>query len=91
MWRLPGGCSHFWGGCSGVFRFGGHLSSWHGAALEEAKEGEMRAAVMQRLGMLYLCHFRLYDAVIALQSGLAGTRNPTTKQRFIKKILFACI
>jgi tetratricopeptide (TPR) repeat protein len=59
-----------------------------GVALEEAKEGDMRANVMQKLGMLYLRHFKLYDAVIALQSGLAGSRNPTTKQRLIKKILF---
>ena len=43
---------------------------------------------MQLLSMLYLRRFKFYEAVIALQSGLAGVKNPTPKQRFMKKILF---
>jgi len=57
-------------------------------ALEKADEGDMRAEVMQLLSMLHLRRFKFYDAVIALQSGLAGAKNPTPKQRFMKKILF---
>ncbi len=59
-----------------------------GEALENANEGDLRAGVMQLLAMLYLRRFKLYDAVIALQSGLAGVKNPTSKQRLMKKILF---
>jgi tetratricopeptide (TPR) repeat protein len=58
------------------------------AALEKAGEGEMRVEVMQLLSMLYLRRLKFYDAVLALQSGLAGVRNPTAKQRLMKKILF---
>ena len=59
-----------------------------GDALEKAGEGGLRADVMQLLSTLYLRHFKLYDAVITLQSGLSGVKNPTLKQRFMKKILF---
>jgi tetratricopeptide (TPR) repeat protein len=59
-----------------------------GDALEKANEGDLRADVMQLLSMLYLRHFRPYDAIITLQSGLAGVKNPTLKQRLMKKILF---
>jgi tetratricopeptide (TPR) repeat protein len=59
-----------------------------GDALEKADEGDLRVNVMQLLAALYLRHFKLYDAVIALQSGLAGVKNPTAKQRLMKKILF---
>lgn len=57
-------------------------------ALEKADEGDMRAEVMQLLSMLYLRRFKFIDSVIALQSGLAGVKNPTPKQRLMKKILF---
>jgi tetratricopeptide (TPR) repeat protein len=57
-------------------------------ALEKAGEGDMRADVMQLLSMLYLRRFKFYDAVLALQSGLAGVKNPTFRQRLMKKILF---
>ena len=56
--------------------------------LEKADEGNLRADVMQLLAMLYLRRFKFYDAVITLQSGLAGVKNPTLRQRFMKKILF---
>jgi tetratricopeptide (TPR) repeat protein len=59
-----------------------------GDALNKADEGDLRVTVMQLLSMLYLRRFKFYEAVIALQSGLAGVKNPTPKQRFMKKILF---
>ena len=59
-----------------------------GDALKKADEGDLRVEVMQLLSMLYLRRFKFYEAVIALQSGLAGVKNPTPKQRFMKKILF---
>jgi tetratricopeptide (TPR) repeat protein len=57
-------------------------------ALEKAGEWDMRLDVMQLLSTLYLRRFKFYDAVITLQSGLAGVKNPTPRQRFMKKILF---
>ena len=57
-------------------------------ALEAANEADLRADVMQLLAALYLRHLKLYDAIITLQSGLAGLKNPTAKQRLMKKILF---
>jgi tetratricopeptide (TPR) repeat protein len=57
-------------------------------ALEKAGEGDMRVEVMQLLSLLYMRRFKFYDAVITLQSGLAGVKNPTPKQRLMKKILF---
>ena len=57
-------------------------------ALEKANEADLRVQVMQLLSILYLRRFRFYDAVITLQSGLAGSTNPTFKQRLMKKILF---
>ena len=59
-----------------------------GIALDKAGEGDLRADVMQQLSMFYLTRFKLYDAVITLQSGLAGVKNPNSKQRLMKKILF---
>jgi len=43
---------------------------------------------MQLLASLYMGRFKFIDAVVALQSGLAGVKNPTPKQRFMKKLLF---
>jgi tetratricopeptide (TPR) repeat protein len=60
-------------------------------ALEKAGEGDLRADVMQQLSMLYLRRFKFYDAVITLQAGLAGVKNPNLKQRLMKKILFVHI
>jgi tetratricopeptide (TPR) repeat protein len=59
-----------------------------GEALEKAGETELRLEVMQLLATLYLRRFKLYDAIIALQSGLIALKNPTPKQRFMKKLLF---
>jgi tetratricopeptide (TPR) repeat protein len=57
-------------------------------ALEKAGEFDLRLEVMQLLSTHYLRHFRYYDAIMALQSGLASVKNPTSKQRFMKKLLF---
>ncbi len=59
-----------------------------GVVLEKAGEGQLRVDVMQLLTMLYLRRLKLYDAVLTLQSGLAGVKDPTPRQRFMKKILF---
>jgi tetratricopeptide (TPR) repeat protein len=59
-----------------------------GEALEKAGEDQMRVQVMQLLSGLYLRRGKLLNAVIALQSGLAGVKDPTPKQRLMKKLLF---
>jgi tetratricopeptide (TPR) repeat protein len=59
-----------------------------GEALEKAGEDQMRVQVMQLLSGLYLRRWQLLNAVIALQSALAGVKNPTPKQRLMKKLLF---
>ena len=59
-----------------------------GVALEKAGEGDLRADVMQQLSILHLRRFKFYDAIITLQSGLAGVKNPNLKQRLMKKFLF---
>lgn len=59
-----------------------------GDALEKGGEIDLRFDVMQLLSTLYLRRFKFYDAIIALQSGLAAVKNPTPKQRFMKKFLF---
>jgi tetratricopeptide (TPR) repeat protein len=59
-----------------------------GEALEKAGEIDFRLEVMQLLAALYLRRLKLYDAIITLQSGLIAVKNPTPKQRFMKKLLF---
>jgi tetratricopeptide (TPR) repeat protein len=59
-----------------------------GTALELAGETDFYLEVMQLLSTLYLRRFKLFDAIIALQSGLASVKDPTPKQRFMKKLLF---
>jgi tetratricopeptide (TPR) repeat protein len=57
-------------------------------ALDKAGEIELRLEVMQLLSTLYLRRIKFYDAIITLQSGLIALKNPTPKQRFMKKLLF---
>ena len=59
-----------------------------GDALQKADEGDLRVEVMQLLALLYLRHLKFFDAILALQSGLSGVKNPTPRQRLMKKILF---
>ncbi len=56
-------------------------------AFEKADEGNLRAQIMQLLSFHYLRQFKFYDAAISLQSGLAGVKNPTARQRFTKTML----
>ncbi len=59
-----------------------------GKSLESAGEDELQIQVRQLLSALYLRRFKLFDAIISLQAGLAAVKNPTPKQRFMKKLLF---
>ena len=59
-----------------------------GDALEKAGEVEYRLEVMQLLSSLYLRRFKFLDAILALQSGLAAIKNPSLRQRVMKKLLF---
>jgi tetratricopeptide (TPR) repeat protein len=59
-----------------------------GEALETAGEDQLRVQVMQLLSTLYLRRGQFLNAVIALQSGLAGVKDPTPRQRLMKKFLF---
>jgi tetratricopeptide (TPR) repeat protein len=59
-----------------------------GECLEKAGEDQMRLQVMQLLSGLYLGRGKFLNAVMTLQSGLAGVRNPTAKQKLMKKLLF---
>ena len=58
------------------------------ALLERAGEGDLRAEIMQLLAVHYLRRAKFVDAVVALQSGLAGVKHPTARQRLMKKFLF---
>ncbi len=57
-------------------------------ALEKAGEDELRADTLKSLAQVYMNHGRFTDAVIAMQSGLKGVKNPTPRQKLLKKILF---
>lgn len=59
-----------------------------GEVLEKAGEGDLRVEVMQLLAIHYLRQGKFFDAVLALQSGLAGVKNPTPRQKLFKKLLF---
>jgi tetratricopeptide (TPR) repeat protein len=59
-----------------------------GEALASAGEEQMRVQVMQLLSALYLRRWKFMNSIITLQSGLAGVKNPTPKQRLMKKFLF---
>ncbi len=56
--------------------------------LQKAGEDQMRLQVMQLLSAIHLKRGKFLNAVMALQSGLAGLRNPTIKQKLMKKLLF---
>lgn len=59
-----------------------------GESLEKAGQDQMRLQVMQLLSALYLKRGKFLTAVMTLQSGFVGLRNPTAKQKIIKKLLF---
>jgi tetratricopeptide (TPR) repeat protein len=56
-------------------------------ALEKAGALEDRFEVMKSLAFLYLGRFRFMDAILTLQTGLAGIKQPTPAQRLMKSLL----
>lgn len=56
--------------------------------LEKAGEDEMRADTLKSLSQLYMGYGRFTDAMIAMQEGLRGVKNPSPRQKFLKKIIF---
>jgi tetratricopeptide (TPR) repeat protein len=59
-----------------------------GAALQKAGEDDMRADTLKSLSQMYLKHWRFTEAVVAMQEGLMGVKNPSPRQKFLKKLLF---
>ena len=57
-------------------------------ALQQAGEEDMRADTLKSLSQMYMKHGRFTDAVIAMQEGLMGIKNPSPRQKFLKKLLF---
>jgi tetratricopeptide (TPR) repeat protein len=55
--------------------------------LQQAGEDKLRAEVMQSLSMLQLRSGRQLQALASMQSGIDGIEHPSTKQKFIKKLL----
>jgi tetratricopeptide (TPR) repeat protein len=74
----------------GLKNFPEAIRSYETAAevLARAGEDQMRVQVMQLLSSLHLRRFKFINAVMALQSGLAGVKDPTPRQRLMKKLLF---
>jgi tetratricopeptide (TPR) repeat protein len=57
-------------------------------ALQKAGEEGMRADTLKSLSQMYMKHWRFTDAVIAMQEGLMGVKDPTPRQKLLKKLLF---
>lgn len=55
--------------------------------LEQAGEDQMRATVLQSLSALQIKQGKGIDAAISMQSGLAGVKKPTLKQRVTKALV----
>jgi tetratricopeptide (TPR) repeat protein len=55
--------------------------------LEHAGEGQMRSQVLNSLAILQTKHAELADAYISILDGYAGVKDPSLKQKIIKKIL----
>ena len=55
--------------------------------LEQAGEDQLRAEVLKTLSALQLKTGKQIDAVISMQSGLAGIKKPTLQQKLLKKLL----
>lgn len=55
--------------------------------LEKAGEGQMRATVLQSLSLLQLRQGKTIDAAFSMQSGAAGVKKPTLKQRLTKALI----
>jgi tetratricopeptide (TPR) repeat protein len=57
------------------------------SVLQQAGEDQLRAAVMKSFSALELKRGKPFDAVYAMQSGLAGIEKPSLGQRLLKKLL----
>lgn len=55
--------------------------------LEQAKEDQLRAQVMQSLSMLQFQMGRQLQALATMQNGLEGVQRPSPKQKMLKKLL----
>lgn len=55
--------------------------------LEAAGEDQMRAEVLKALSALQLKLGKQFDAVLSMQSGLAGIKKPTLKQKILRQLL----
>jgi len=55
--------------------------------LAQAKEDQLRAAVMQSLSMLQFRTGKQLLALSSMQDGLEGIKHPSPKQTFLKKLL----
>jgi len=55
--------------------------------LQQAGEDKLRADVMQSLSMLQFRSGRQLQALASMQSGIEGVKNPSAKQKLIKKLL----
>jgi len=55
--------------------------------LEDAGEDQMRAHVLQSLSALQLRRGKSVDAVLSMQSGIVGVKNPSLKQKIAKSLI----
>jgi tetratricopeptide (TPR) repeat protein len=73
------------------------LGRWKGAipvyeqaaqVLKQAGEDGLRLDTLRSLSQMYLKHGKFIEAVVAMQEGLMGVKNPSPRQKFLKKLLF---
>jgi tetratricopeptide (TPR) repeat protein len=57
------------------------------AALEKAGEDQLRASVMQALAGIQLRKGKIMEALVSMQMGLVGVKNPTFKQKILRGLL----
>ncbi len=56
-------------------------------ALESAGEDQLRASVMQALAGIQLRKGKILEALLSMQLGLAGLKQPTVKQKILRGLL----
>jgi len=56
-------------------------------ALEKAGEDQLRSSVMQALAGIQLRKGKIMEALLSMQIGLAGVKQPTLKQKILKWML----
>lgn len=56
--------------------------------LAEAGETDLRAVVMQSISAIQVGQGKFIDAVMSMQDGVIEVKEPTLKQRIMKKLLF---